>query len=199
MKLNRKQIKKLLVDNYKERLTPNKIEEDLKELDGLKEFLFKQRLDSAKRKKSGEWNLGELEKVLNHLPNGKSRDLYGHTYEIFKYSGMSLKISLLRMANFIKEKQKYPRVLLPATITSIFKGKGDRSDPNMDRGVFNLIKARSIIDRLIYNDNYPVIDASMSCSNIGARKNRNIRDHLFILNSVLHEISRSKHHADIQI
>ena len=68
-----------------------------------------------------------------------------------------------------------------------------------DRSVFNLIKVRCVIDRLIYNYNYPIIDAEMSCSNIGARKKRNIRDHLFVLNSVLHEVSSSEHQIDVQI
>ena len=40
----------------------------------------------------------------------------------------------------------------------------------------------------------------MSCSNIGARKFRNIRDHLFVLNAVMHEVSNDKKkNIDIQI
>ena len=41
---DKKQIKNLLIDNYKERLKPNKIEESLEELEDLKEFLYKQRI-----------------------------------------------------------------------------------------------------------------------------------------------------------
>ena len=39
----------------------------------------------------------------------------------------------------------------------------------------------------------------MSCSNIGARRKRNIRDHIFVLNSVLHEIEKSKQPLDAEI
>ena len=40
----------------------------------------------------------------------------------------------------------------------------------------------------------------MSCSNIGARKNRNIRDHLFVVNAVLNDaIQTKKEDIDIQI
>ena len=40
----------------------------------------------------------------------------------------------------------------------------------------------------------------MSCSNIGARKGRNIRDHLFVLNGVLNEALQDKSkNIDIQI
>ena len=44
-----------------------------------------------------------------------------------------------------------------------------------------------------------MIDDSMSCSNIGARRKRNIRDHIFVLNSVLHEIEKSKQPLDAEI
>ena len=40
----------------------------------------------------------------------------------------------------------------------------------------------------------------MSCSNIGAREGRNIRDHLFVLNGVLNEANQNKqNNIDIQI
>ena len=40
----------------------------------------------------------------------------------------------------------------------------------------------------------------MSCSNIGARKNRNIRDHLFVVNAVLNDVIQNKREdIDIQI
>ena len=65
-------------------------------------------------------------------------------------------------------------------ISSIFK-KGSKLDLNNDRGVFNVMTVRSIIDNLMYNDLYETIDNSMSDSNVGGRKNRNIRDNLFIV------------------
>ena len=52
---------------------------------------------------------------------------------------------------------------------------------------------------MIYNQNYEDIDHNMSCSNIGARKDRNIRDHLFVINAILHEASENKKNVDIQI
>ena len=71
---------------------------------------------------------------------------------------------------------------------------------NDDRGVFNVVKLRSILDRLTYNDIYGIIDEGMSCSNIGARKNRNIRDHLFVINGILNDVNAKKTETvDIQI
>ena len=66
--------------------------------------------------------------------------------------------------------------------------------------MFNVVKLRTILDKLILNDKYDIIDGSMSCSNIGARKGRNIRDHLFVINGVLNEaLQRKDKNIDIQI
>ena len=60
-----------------------------------------------------------------------------------------------------------------------------------DRGIFILSVLRKIFDKLIYNDKYQDIDKGMSDSNIGARKQKNIKNHLFvvygIINSVINE------------
>ena len=40
---------------------------------------------------------------------------------------------------------------------------------------------------------------NMSNSNIGGHKNRNIQDHLFVINATVNEIIKSKGSADIQI
>ena len=49
---------------------------------------------------------------------------------------------------------------------------------------------RSILDRLIYNDCYYTVDQNLTDGNVGARKERNIRDNIFVLgavsNSVVH-------------
>ena len=41
--------------------------------------------------------------------------------------------------------------------------------------------------KIIYNEEYDTIDGNMSDSNIGARKNMNIRNHIFIINSIMNE------------
>ena len=150
--------------------------------------------------KSSEWTMLDLEKVLKMLTNGKARDAQGHIYELFKYGGRHLKLSLVRMFNLTKSLQVYPDIFQPSNFSSLYKQQGRKDDLNNDRGVFNVVKLRSILDRLSYNDNYEIIDQNMSCSNIGARKNRNIRDHLFIINGILNELNNLKNKkVDIQI
>jgi hypothetical protein len=36
--------------------------------------------------------------------------------------------------------------------------------------------------KLVYEDKYDKVDASMSDSNVGARKKKNIRNHIFVIN-----------------
>ena len=53
--------------------------------------------------------------------------------------------------------------------------------------------------RLIYKDKYKVIDKSMSDSNVGARKNKNIINHLFVINGIIHDVLSSKKNKPIDI
>ena len=64
------------------------------------------------------------------------------------------------------------------------KNKGDRNNFDNYRGIFRVPIFRAILDRLIYNDEYYEIDDNLSDSNVGARKGRNIRDNIFVLNAV---------------
>ena len=82
------------------------------------------------------------------------------------------------------------------SITSLYKNVGLKSDIGNERGIFNLNKVRSIFDKVIYSDCYDIIDKNMSYSNVGGRKRRNIRDHLFVVhaavNDVFHGMSKFK-------
>ena len=46
--------------------------------------------------------------------------------------------------------------------------------------------------RMLLNDKYPIIDKFMSDSNIGGRKGRGIRDHVFVVNGIIHEHCKSR-------
>ena len=128
------------------------------------------------------------------MKNNKACDAHAHAHkhEIFKFGGNDLKESLLKMLNLAKKKQIYPDIFKPSNITSLHKRKGEKSDFDNDRGIFNAVKIRSILYKLVYNDKSSIIDSNMSSSNIGGRKNRDIRDHLFVLNAVLHEVNMTK-------
>ena len=95
---------------------------------------------------------------------------------------------------FIPEYMEY------SDISSIFKNKGSRQDLKNDRGIFILAVLRKILDKLINLDKYPDLDLSMSDSNIGARKNKNVRNHLFVVYGIVNSIvNGGKGCVDIQI
>ena len=90
--------------------------------------------------------------------------------------------------------------MLVENITTIFKNKGSRFDMDNDRGIFILTVLKKILDNLIYNDKYKDIDNGMSDSNIGARKDRNIKNHLFIIYGVINSVVKGQEEPiDLQI
>ena len=69
-----------------------------------------------------------------------------------------------------------------------------------DRGIFIITVFKKILDKLLYEDKYPHIDANMSDSNIGARKNMNIKNHLFVVYGVINSVlNEEKSCIDIQV
>ena len=74
------------------------------------------------------------------------------------------------------------------TITTLYKNKGSRFEMENERGIFILSILRKIFDKLIYNDKYKDIDSGMSDSNIGARREKNIKNHLFVVYGIINSI-----------
>ena len=73
------------------------------------------------------------------------------------------------------------------------------NDLDSDRGIFLVSLFRTILMKIIYKQKYPVVDRSMSDSNIGARKQKNIRNHIFVVNSIIHDVMSNKSRKPIDI
>ena len=111
-----------------------------------------------------------------------------------------LKLAILKLVNKVKADQKFPEALEYCDITSVWKLKASRNDFNNYRGIFHVTILRSILDRLIYNDEYPTIDSNLTDSNVGAMKGRNIRDNIFVLNAVTNSVIKGKEEpVDVQL
>ena len=76
----------LYVQTYMSRLSSNPLPEDLIQNRELKSYLFDLEVSLAKCDKTKDWSFEELEAALHSMKNNKSRDLHGHTYELFKYA-----------------------------------------------------------------------------------------------------------------
>ena len=85
-------------------------------------------------------------------------------------------------------------------ISSIYKNRGNRNNFNSYRGIFRVPILRTILDRMIYNDEYETIDRGISDSNVGARKERNVRDNIFVVNAVTNSvINGNEDPIDVQV
>ena len=61
------------------------------------------------------------------------------------------------MFNLMKRKQVYPDIFQLSNISSFWKSKGSKDDMNNQRGVFNCVKIRTILDKLIIKDMYELL------------------------------------------
>ena len=165
----------------------------------IKDELFLERLKLVKLVKTNPWKSTELQKVLKVLKSNKSRDPHGLINELFKPGvlGKSLENSILKLMNRIKEEITIPEFMEFANIVTIYKGKGPKSSLQSDRGIFLVNIMRSTLMKLIYQEKYPIVDKYMSDSQIGARRNKTIRNHIFIINGIINEAVNKGRAIDI--
>ena len=45
---------------------------------------------------------------------------------------------------------------------------------------------------MVWSDVYPILDKNMSDSNVGGHRNKNIRNHLFVVNGIINEVINGK-------
>ena len=118
-------------------------------------------------------------------PTGLANELF-----MLENIGDDLKQSILILMNKMKEHFQDPEFMKMANITSFWKGKGAKDDLENERGIFILNILRMIKDRLIHNDIKKVLQ--MSDSQVGARNEYSIRNHLFIIYSCLNSANHNE-------
>ena len=200
---NHKELKHLYLQTYTQRLRNRKIKDEFGEIKELKDGLFNTRLKLAREKKSEPWTLKDLDAALKTLKKDKARDPNGWINELFKdgVAGRNLKLSILHFFNKMKKEDEISDFVRLADVSTIYKGKGAKCELINDRGIFIVTILRSILMKLIYLDYYSILDKSMSDSQVGARKMKNIRNHIWIINGIITDVlsSKSKNPIDIQI
>ena len=195
-------LKKLYLDTYKDRLRHRDMKQEFEQVYYLKTELWDRRLEWLRTVKSPNWSADDLEKVLKKMKNDKSRDPHGLINEIFKPGviGSNLQAGLLYLANGVKENFHYPGYMQWANITTIFKNRGSRFSLDSDRGIFGISILKKIIEQLIYTDKFEHIDKNMSDSNIGGRRKKSIKNHLFIVYGIINSVVKGDAEpVDIQI
>ena len=80
-------------------------------------------------------------------------------------------------------------------LRAFFKNNGSRKDLNFYRGLFTINVFRSILDKLIYIDEFETIDKNLTDSNVGGRRGRNIRDNIFVISATINSIKNGSEEA----
>ncbi len=187
-------LKKLYLDEYIHRLRHREIKPSLRLLKELKEDLWARRFDLLKNSDCHDWSEEDILKVMNSLKGNKCRDPLGFDNILFKpgICGPDLVSAMTILCNTSKNSVYTPSMMRLNNISTIYKNKGSRFELVNDRGIFNMSIFRKIVDRLIYDDKYEHIDANMSDSNVGGRKGRSIRNHLFIVYGIINSVMNNE-------
>ena len=92
-----------------------------------------------------------------------------------------------------------PNFMNYSNITSIKKRKSKKLNIDNMRAIFSLIIFKKISDNLLLNDLYKDIDENMTNANIGGRRERQAKDHLFILYGIIDSVIKDTDEDDIDI
>ena len=191
---NHVELKQLYIDHFKFRLRERPILPKFKGFESKIEEDFQSILTVTKKNILKDWSESDLDKVLRSLKSKQSQDAKGWANEIFCYKniGENLKTSLLMLCNKVKNTMEIPDFFQDAYISAIPKKKKCPSSLSSERGIFLLNKVRMVFLKLLYNSNIPNIEKNLSNSNIGGRKGKASRDHLFVLFSIMSDIKQNK-------
>ena len=132
--------------------------------------------------------------------SGKSKDPNNCICELFKEGviGNDIKISVLMIMNQIKRQMCVPICLRTAHITLLHK-KGSKLNLNNWRDFFLCSVLRTILMKLVYRRTYETVSSSNTDAQIGARKNKSVRNHLFELNAIVSNVTSSKKKVPIDL
>ena len=195
-------LKKLYLRHYEKRLAHRMIKHFYEDNYHKKVALWKLRFNRIKSVKTQDWRIKDLRNAIKSLKTNKTRDPSGLLVELLKppVIGQDLELAILRLVNGIKVEYIIPKNVQMANITTIYKRSGSRHDLESDRGIFSLSIWRKLIDKMIYIEKYPLIDRNMSDSNVGARKAKNIKNHLFIIYAIINSVLKGESESvDIQV
>ena len=103
------------------------------------------------------------------------------------------------MCNKIKNECQIPKFFQNLIISSIPKKKKSTMNLQDERGIFLIPKMKAILMKLIYNSTIETIEENISSSNIGARKGKSPKDHLFVVYAVMNEVKHGKNSEPLDV
>ena len=180
-------VKKIIIRKYKQRLQNRPMNPQIRHIMKIKEENARKIIDLARQVKTPPWSIEEMQKVLKTLKSNKCRDPSGLINELFRPGviGADLQVALLDLFNNCKSQMQVPEFMQVSNIYNIWKKKGDKLNIDSYRGIFIVNIFKSLLMRLIYQDKSKIIDDNMSDFQIGGRRGKNVRDHIFVINGII--------------
>ena len=125
-------------------------------------------------------SLDEVQRAIKQTRTGKAPGCDGIPAEIYRHGGIHLAKELSKLFKIIWESELVPQDLKDASIVTIFKRKGDRSECGNHRGISLLSIAGKILARLMLNRLLEhIVDSVLPESQCGFRANRGTIDMIF--------------------
>ena len=192
--------KVVILEHFKHRMRERPVKQEVEDIIHVKKNLFENRLKLAKGVRSPAFTLNELENTLKNLKSGNSRDPEHLITDIFKEDAMgdNLKLSVLIIMNKMKDETSIPDCVRTANKTMLHKKK-DKLDLKNWRGIFVTSVLRTILMKLIHERAYEKVAPNMTDSQIGAVRKKSVRNHIFILNSIISDVLSSNKKAPIDL
>ena len=193
------ELKKVYSKHFQHRMRSRPIMTKFRSYEANIEKKFKEALLVTKGMIFPDWTICDLERVLKSLKRNQSQDTFELVNELFMIEniGSNLKDSLIFLFNGIKNNTCIPDFFRNVFITAIPKKKKLQWDLQFERGIFLVPKVRVIFMKMVYNSIINILEDNLSRSNIGARKRKSPRDHLFTLYSVVNETLNRKEPVDL--
>ena len=198
---NEKDIREEAMNHYKKVFTDKSIGKEYEQYRIEREALCMKHLDECSKVKTPDWTVSEVTYALKCLKRGKSKDPYDIPNELFKpdVAGTNLISAITKLMNRVKSELIFPTHLNVANVTNLYKNKGDKSKFDSYRGIFRIPILRNTLELLMHIDEYEKIDANLTNGNVGARRRRNVRDNLFVINAIMNESKQNKEPTDIDV
>ena len=111
---------------------------------------------------------------------------------MFEFGGTGVCCVLTQLMNGIKNHKIFAQSLNPYNITSLLKNKRSRKDYNMNKEVLRVLAFRSILERLLFNDEYETLENKITDSIVGGRKVRNLLDSIFVSDAAKNSVKKEK-------
>lgn len=125
--------------------------------------------------------LDEVQQAIKQTRTGKAPGVDGIPAEVYRHGGIQIAKQLLKLYKVIWNTELVPQDLKDASIVTIYKRKGDKSDCGNHRGISLLSIAGKILARILLNRLLGhIVDRVQTESQCGFRANRGTTDMIFV-------------------